>query len=75
MPSALDPKTVARILEAKEALRRLEETAIVFVHKNPTILFTRTYNADKQAMMELVFSERNVENPEARKEKLRSYVC
>lgn len=73
--SKLDPKIIAKILQAKEDLKTLESTAIIFVYGNPTPIFTRNYNAEKQAIMELTFSEKYVENPEVRRQKLRDYVC
>lgn len=76
MPKAkIDPETIAKILQAKEALKALESTAILRIAKNPTIFFVRQYNAEKQAMMELAFSEKFVENPEVRKAKFRGYAC
>lgn len=58
-----------------EELKRMNRTALLFISNNPTILFVRQFNAEKQAMMELVFSEAMVENPEKRKAKLRTYIC
>lgn len=73
--SKLDPKVITEILQAKKDLKMLESTAIIFIGKNPTPIFTRQYNAEKQALMELMFSEKLVENPDVRKEKIRNYVC
>jgi len=56
-------------------LDRMKGTAILFIANNPTPIFTRQYNAEKQAVMELAFAEENVENPEMRKERLRGYIC
>jgi hypothetical protein len=56
-------------------LRRMKGTAILFICDNPTPIFTRQFNAEKQAVSELAFSEEMVENPEKRKERLRGYVC
>jgi hypothetical protein len=59
----------------KEELKRLKRQAIIFIYENPTPIFTRQHNAEKQALIEFDFSEENVESPEARKQKLRGYVC
>jgi hypothetical protein len=59
----------------KEELDRMNGMAILFIANNPTPIFTIRFNAEKQALMELEFCEETVENPEAREEKLRGYVC
>jgi len=61
--------------DPKAELERQKRTAILFIADNPTPIFTRQGNAEKQALMELAFSEESVENPEQRKEKLRGYIC
>gem|GEM_PF-3591397 len=60
---------------ARDELNRLKKTAIIFIANNPTLLFTRQSNAEKQIMIEYAFSEECVENPDARKEKLKQYIC
>jgi hypothetical protein len=59
----------------KEELDRMKGTAILFIANNPTPIFCTRYNAEKQALDELEFSEEMVENPVERKEKLKGYVC
>jgi hypothetical protein len=61
--------------DPKAELERQKGTAILFISDNPTPIFTRQHNAEKQALMELAFSEEYVENPEKRKERLKGYVC
>jgi hypothetical protein len=61
--------------DPKEELKRMKRTAILFIKDNPTPLFVQQWNAEKQAVSELEFSEEVVENPEVRKEKLRQYIC
>lgn len=61
--------------DPREELKRLKRTAIVFIYGNPTPIFTRQHNAEKQALIEYEFSDELVENPEERKVRLRGYVC
>jgi hypothetical protein len=60
--------------DPKAEAERQKGTAILFIHDNPTPLFTRQFNAEKQAVMEYAFSEEAVENPEVKKERLRGYI-
>ncbi len=61
--------------DPKAELERQKGTAILFIMDNPTPIFCIQVNAERQAQMEYIFSEEVVENPKAREEKLRGYVC
>lgn len=67
-------ETIEKIQKAKAAIKQMESTAILFVHGISNPFFVRQFNVEKQAIMELAFSEKMVPSPEQRREKLR-YVC
>ena len=75
MGKPIDDKLVKAIVEYQIVKKALESTAILIIKDIPTPIFTRTYNAERQAMMELAFSEKYVPNPTAVKQALRGYVA
>jgi len=60
--------------DPKREEERQKGLAILFIYENPTPIFTLQHSAEKQAVMELMFSDELVENPEVKKEKLKGYV-
>lgn len=63
-----------KIQKIKSEIKQMESTAILFVAGNPNPFFVRQFNVEKQAIMEMAFSEKTVPSPEQRKEAMR-YVC
>jgi hypothetical protein len=61
-----DPKIV------KEGQNRL---SWAFLKGVECPMLIRNINLLRQAEMELVFSEKNVENPELRKKRIEQYIC
>jgi hypothetical protein len=68
-------ETLRKKKEPEKEARRLKSLAILFINGNPTPLFVRYADAEEQAVIELAFSEANVENPDVKREKLRGYCC
>lgn len=76
MPEILTPKQLQRAIE--EYVKDMESLVIVFIgndeigYQNSTLLFVRKINAQKQVIVELMFSEKNVPDPD--KPKTLGYV-
>jgi hypothetical protein len=53
--------------------RMKKQLSLIFMVGKPAPLFVSAISADKQAIIEILFSEEAVENPEERKTKLKGY--
>jgi len=61
IPIKLTKKQIKQI--QAEQKRAMEREVLLFVKDNPTPLFIRAINLQKQASVEIAFSEQNVPNP------------
>jgi hypothetical protein len=59
--------------QIRKQLAYLNAETYMFIKDNPTPLFIRNYNAEKQAIVEFDFDPRNVENPDERNRKVEEY--
>ena len=64
--------------QLKEQLRRelkwLNAEVFMFLKDNPMPFLIKNYNASKQVMVEMAFSELTVENPEKKKRQTEAYI-
>ena len=74
MSKPIDEKLVKAIVEYQIVKKALESTAILLIRGNPTLFFVRQYNAERQALMEIVFSEECVPSPQAVRVAIKGYV-
>lgn len=61
-------------LSPEEILAYMNSETIIRIRGNPTPMFVRMINAEKQLLVEEMLEEKNVENPDVRKNKLQGYV-
>jgi hypothetical protein len=61
-------------VDPQQIKKGLERETWAFINKTPFQLLVRAYNLQRQAIVEVTFSEKAVPNPEVEKQKVDAYV-